>query len=180
MPFPGRLASREREPEVEDRTKTASSSRTGNATTSKGKSSTDVEPSEKKTSSAERPPAIADRSAPSSRKIDPATQMLIDSELKDLPPDERQQWKNYLASVETAEIPNVLQKRAEGVIPPELESSSGALTKSSNEDQTQLASKKLMPKKSPLDQNSLIEGDVDAPTPEIRLSSAEKIGRAHV
>ena len=68
----------------------------------------------------DRPPAIANSSPPKPRPVDPATQMLIDSELKSLPAEERKAWKSYLASVEPARIPHILQARTEGIVPPEV------------------------------------------------------------
>jgi len=117
MPFGGRMAVSEREPVIPEETKTASRSKPRTESKDDPK---DVKP---KTPVRERPPAIADRSAVPKKPIDPATQMLIDSELKDLPADERKRWKSYLASVEPSKIPLVLQKRAEGEIPPEVSQS---------------------------------------------------------
>ena len=170
-PFPGRFAAREREPEITEQTKPASRSRFDeDAEPPAGK----VEKADKKSSTREKPPAIAGQSTNTSRKIDPATQMLIDSELKDLPDQERQQWKSYLASVETAEIPLVLQKRAEGIIPPELESATTSEEVASKTSRSEQASRKLLPKKSPRSKESQIEGELEAPSPEIQLSSNQE------
>ncbi len=70
----------------------------------------------------DRPPAIANSSIAKPRPVDPATQMLIDSELKSLPAEERKAWKSYLASVESDRIPHILQARTEGIVPPEIAS----------------------------------------------------------
>ena len=91
--------------------------------------------------------------------------MLIDSELKDLPAEERRRWKSYLAGVETSQIPHVLQKRAEGVVPPEL--TQPAMVADSKED---LPAIKLSP---PLGNES--DDDLNAPNPEIQLSSGDQV-----
>lgn len=168
MKLPGRLASREREPEI---TEQASRSRSDDDSGSQpGK----AEKTDKKSPTREKPPAIADKSSSTTRKIDPATQMLIDSELKDLPAEERQQWKSYLASVETADIPQVLQKRAEGIIPPELESVSTSGDVAPQDTKSKLASNKLLPKKPSRSKDPHFESELEAPSPEIQLSSNQE------
>jgi hypothetical protein len=171
MPFPGRLASSEREPEITEQTKQASRSKSGKDSES---GSDKAEKVDRKSSTREKPPAIADQSSNSARKIDPATQMLIDSELKDLPAEERQQWKSYLASVEASEIPNVLQKRAEGVIPPELAASPKSEEIASKGSEAELTSKKLLPKKAARSKDPHFESELEAPSPEIQLSSNQE------
>ncbi len=58
-----------------------------------------------------RPPAIAKSKTEPLPDIDPATRMLIDTDLKDLPFEERRAWRVYLASVEPKQIPAILQAR---------------------------------------------------------------------
>lgn len=72
--------------------------------------------------SAFRNPTTASKSTSNNKPLDPATQMLIDSELRELPSAERTVWKDYLASVAPESIPRLLQQRVEGVIPPEVSS----------------------------------------------------------
>ena len=74
----------------------------------------------------ERPPAIADAKSATPKAMDPATQLLVDSELKDLPAEERKAWKSYLASVEPARIPHILQARSQGITPPEVAAVAGS------------------------------------------------------
>lgn len=45
------------------------------------------------------------------RPFDAATMMLIETELRDCTPDEREQWMGYLQTVDRAVIPHVLQAR---------------------------------------------------------------------
>ncbi|MFO1007774.1 MAG: hypothetical protein U0929_17570 [Planctomycetaceae bacterium] len=171
MQFPGRIAAREREPEITEQTRQASRARSDeDAESAAGK----VDKADKKSPTREKPPAIAGQSKNTSRKIDPATQMLIDSELKDLPADERQQWKNYLASVETAEIPHILQNRAEGIVPPELEPATASTEVASKTASSELASHKLLPKKQTRNKDAQVEGELEAPAPEIELSSGQQ------
>ena len=122
----GRWASREREPVISRKTQTASREK------NKDDSPRTLLRSKSKSEKSERPPAIADAAAKPPRPLDPATQMLIDSELKSLPTEERQRWKSYLASVEPSKIPNILQNRNEGVIPPEVAESSKETTAASS------------------------------------------------
>jgi hypothetical protein len=50
-------------------------------------------------------------SRPASQPFDPATLMLIETELRDCPPAERQQWMDLLQSIDPASIPHALQAR---------------------------------------------------------------------
>ncbi len=51
---------------------------------------------------------------------DPATQALIDTELKDLPPEERMEWVSYLNSVDAKMVPYILKsRRIEDPVAPE-------------------------------------------------------------
>ncbi len=172
MQLPRRMASREREPVVSESTKSASRS------SSSEKAAAENNKADKESADKTRPPAIAHQSASPSRKLDPATRMLIDSELKDLPTEERGRWKNYLAGVETSQIPNILQKRAEGIVPPELRTESslvekdhGEIEKENDGSGAELTAKKLQPKRRTPPPEALSDGDLDAPTPEIQLSS---------
>ena len=108
--FPGR----EREPVISEKSQAVS-----RETTSDRAHDRADEP-KVKPPARDRPPAIAGGPSTKPRPIDPATQMLIDSELKSLPADERKLWKNYLTSVEPARIPHVLQARSQGIVPPEI------------------------------------------------------------
>lgn len=171
MQFPGRFAAREREPEITEQTRQASHDRSEDGTKT---TSEKIEKADKKSSTREKPPAIAGQATGKARKIDPATQMLIDSELKDLPSEERQQWKNYLASVETAEIPHILQNRAEGIVPPELESAPNSAEPSSKTSKPELASQKLLPRKHSPIKGAQSEDELEAPSPEIELSSGQE------
>lgn len=64
-----------------------------------------------------RPPLIAENTAgpPQTESAglmhDPATRMLIDEELRDASPAQRSEWKEFLASVETSEVPELLKER---------------------------------------------------------------------
>ena len=89
----GRMASREREPVISEKTHTASREKSPDDSTP-----TLLKP-KSKSAKRERPPAIADAAAKAPRSFDPATQMLIDSELKSLPTEERQRWKRDRKSV---------------------------------------------------------------------------------
>ena len=111
----GRMFARgEREPVISEKSQAVSrETRTAEPTE-------EPEKSRAKQPARERPPAIADAATAKPRPIDPATQMLVDSELKDLPAEERRAWKSYLASVEPARIPHILQARSEGIVPPEV------------------------------------------------------------
>lgn len=59
-------------------------------------------------------PETASSEAPSKPRVirhDPATRMLIDAELKDATPDERKEWLAFLDTIESANVPHVLQSR---------------------------------------------------------------------
>lgn len=171
MQLPGRFAGRDREPEITEQTRQASRNHSDeDVEATPGQ----AEKADRKSPARDKPPAIAGQSKSSPRKVDPATQMLIDSELKDLPAAERQQWKNYLASIETAEIPLVLQQRAEGIIPPELESATAAADAAPKASGSELASRKLLPKKQLRNTDFRNEGELEAPSPEIELSAGQE------
>ena len=51
------------------------------------------------------------RTQPSAQPFDPATMMLIETELRDCPPAERQQWMDLLQSIDPASVPHALQAR---------------------------------------------------------------------
>ncbi|WP_437191461.1 hypothetical protein [Planctomicrobium sp. SH527] len=51
------------------------------------------------------------QSKPRAIRHDPATRMLIEAELKDATPDERKEWLAFLDTIESANIPHVLQSR---------------------------------------------------------------------
>jgi hypothetical protein len=55
--------------------------------------------------------ASHERTPPSSPPLDAATLMLIETELRDLPSDERQEWTEYLRTVEPGMVPYILQSR---------------------------------------------------------------------
>ena len=113
-PLGRRFARGEREPVIAEKSHAISRE------TPSDDSAEDPEEPPAKPPTRERPPAIADGATAKPRVIDPATQMLVDSELKDLPVDERRAWKSYLASVEPARIPHILQARSQGIVPPEV------------------------------------------------------------
>lgn len=48
---------------------------------------------------------------PATQAFDPATLMLIETELRDCPPAERQQWMDLLQSIDPASVPHALQAR---------------------------------------------------------------------
>ncbi|RLS57076.1 MAG: hypothetical protein DWH91_05240 [Planctomycetota bacterium] len=100
--LPGALSKSQREPIVEPDTPKASP-------TARQKLSA-PDPAEDKPPT-RRPPAIAADSPPT--EADPATRMLIDTELKDLPFEERRAWRSYLASIEPQRVPEILQRRRE-------------------------------------------------------------------
>lgn len=100
--LPGQLSKSQREPIVE-----REPSRTSPTARQK---STDPDPAKDKPPT-RRSPAIAADSPLTDP--DPATRMLIDTELKDLPLEERRAWRSYLASIEPQQIPEILQKRRE-------------------------------------------------------------------
>jgi hypothetical protein len=55
--------------------------------------------------------ASLERTPPSPPQLDAATLMLIETELRDLPADERQEWTEYLRTVEPGMVPYILQSR---------------------------------------------------------------------
>ncbi len=60
----------------------------------------------------EREPLIAQtESAETKVQHDPATRMLIEAELRDASPEDRQEWLALLAAVDSSQVPYVLQKR---------------------------------------------------------------------
>lgn len=61
----------------------------------------------------EREPLIA-----STQQHDSATKMLIETELKDLPQEERAEWVSYLSSVDTKMVPYILKARRLRESPP--------------------------------------------------------------
>ena len=93
----------------------------------------------------DRPPAIANSSPAKLRAIDPATQMLMDSELKGLPAEERKAWKSYLASVEPARIPHLLQARNEGIVPPEVAAAAESADPRKGSSNSRSTSRKTQP-----------------------------------
>lgn len=52
-----------------------------------------------------------ERTPPAPPPLDAATLMLIETELRDLPADEREQWTEYLRTVEPGMVPYILQSR---------------------------------------------------------------------
>ncbi len=111
----GRMfAGREREPVISEKSQAVSRK------TPTDQPTEDSEKPRAKPPVRERAPAIAEGAPAKPRPIDPATQMLVDSELKDLPTEERRAWKSYLATVEPDRIPHLLQARSQGIVPPEV------------------------------------------------------------
>lgn len=131
------IPGREHEPVISEKSQAISRETT---------SSSELERSEKppgKPPARDRPPAIADSSPAKTRPLDPATQMLVDSELKTLPDDERKAWKSYLASVEPARIPHILQARSEGIVPPEVTAAAESADSRKESSLAQNTSRKL-------------------------------------
>lgn len=113
----------------------------------------ETDKSKAKPPSRERSPAIADSSSTRMRPLDPATQALIDSELKELPAAERKRWRTYLSSIKPSQIPNVLQARTQGIVPPEL-AAAAETADSESPPETRVATQKKNTKKFRVEPNA--------------------------
>ncbi len=121
-----------------------------------------------KTPTRERPPAIAENSSTPPRPFDPATQALIDTELKDLPAGERKRWRTYLSSVKQSQIPNILQDRTQGIVPPEL-AAAAEIADSESPLETRMAAPKKIAKNTDAESSP----ELNAPEPEVELVSGD-------
>ncbi len=160
----GRLFSRgEREPVISEQSRAVSRE------TPSETAPAESEERPAKTPTRERPPAIADGASTPPRPIDPATQLLVDSELKDLPVEERRAWKNYLASVAPARIPHILQARSRGFVPPEVIAAAETADSAEEQPQPRVAGRTQIPSKSGDPRHVL-----NAPQPDLQQTAGEE------